>query len=287
MSQAAPVVATDLDGTLLDETSYSAAPAREALARLAERRASLVLCSSKTRAELEECARELAYAAPLALIVENGGAVVVPEDARAIPPGAVRDGGGWLLELGEPHARLVAELAAVAAETGSAVRGFTGMSLDEIASLTGLPADRARLARQRQYDEPFLLQDTAAAPALEAAAARRGLRVTRGGRFFHLTGVTDKGAALRRLLEHWPSPGRRPASVGLGDAANDLPLLQAVDRPILVPRPDGSVSAALAAALPAAERAPRPGPEGWNAAVLAVLRGERLASMEPARAPSR
>jgi mannosyl-3-phosphoglycerate phosphatase family protein len=282
------VVATDLDGTLLDETSYSFAPAREALARLGERGAPLVLCSSKTRAELEECARELAYSAPLALIVENGGAVVVPEDARDTPPGARRDGGGWLLALGEPHARLVAELAAVAAETGSAVRGFTSMSLDEIASLTGLPAARARLARQRHYDEPFLLADSATAPVVEAAAARRGLRVTRGGRFLHLTGATtDKGAALRRLLEHWPTPGQRPASVGLGDAANDLPLLQAVDRPILVPRPDGSVSEALAAALPAAERAPRPGPEGWNAAVLAVLSGERLASMESARAPSR
>jgi predicted mannosyl-3-phosphoglycerate phosphatase (HAD superfamily) len=100
-------------------------------------------------------------------------------------------------------------------------------------------------------------------------------------------GTSDKGKALVQLLEAWPSPGHGLASVGLGDSPNDLPLLQAVDRPILVPRPDGLVSPVLAEALPHAERAPRPGPEGWNAAVLAVLSGARLASMESARAPSR
>jgi mannosyl-3-phosphoglycerate phosphatase len=145
------------------------------------------------------------------------------------------------------------------------------------------------LAQERRYDEPFLLDDEAAAPAVAAAAERRGLRVTRGGRFFHLTGAADKGVALRRLLDLWPTPGETLSSLGLGDSANDLPLLQAVDRPILVPRPDGRVSEELAAALPDAERAPRPGPEGWNEAVLVVLRGERLVPTSgfSARAPLR
>jgi hypothetical protein len=49
-------------------------------------------------------------------------------------------------------------------------------------------------------------------------------------------------------------------------------MLEAVDRPVLVPRPDGHVAEVLAQALPLAERAPWPGPRGWNEAVLAVLR---------------
>ncbi len=99
MSGAGPLVATDLDGSLLDETSYSFAPAREALAQLAERRAPLVLCSSKTRRELEALAASLAYAGPLALIVENGGALVVPADEvdpPALVQGAHRLGPGHL-----------------------------------------------------------------------------------------------------------------------------------------------------------------------------------------------
>jgi len=64
--------------------------------------------------------------------------------------------------------------------------------------------------------------------------------------------------------------------VGLGDAANDLPLLLAVTRPIVMPGPDGTVDPVLATCLPGVERAPAPGPAGWSAAVLAVLPGGAL-----------
>ena len=69
--------------------------------------------------------------------------------------------------------------------------------------------------------------------------------------------------------------GRRPFTVGLGDAANDLSFLRLVDRPIVIPRPNG-VDPGLASALPHAERAPKAGPAGWNAAILAVLAGRLL-----------
>jgi len=110
---------------------------------------------------------------------------------------------------------------------------------------------------------------------LEEAARKRGLRVTRGGRLHHLSGPGDKGEALRALLRLLPlDPHGR--NVGLGDAANDLPMLEVVDRPIVMPRRDGEIDAVLAAALPGAERAPGPGPSGWAAAVVAVLAGESL-----------
>jgi mannosyl-3-phosphoglycerate phosphatase len=117
--------------------------------------------------------------------------------------------------------------------------------------------------------------DPALDERLDRAARARGLRVTRGGRLRHLTGPTDKGRAVRALVEL--SPGLAGArSIGLGDAANDLPLLQAVDRPIVMPRPGGGFDPVLAETLPHAERAPAPGPAGWSRAVLAVLAGETL-----------
>jgi mannosyl-3-phosphoglycerate phosphatase len=101
------------------------------------------------------------------------------------------------------------------------------------------------------------------------AAERRGLRITKGGRFLHLTGAVDKGRAVRQVLALLPPA----ASIGLGDAENDLGLLDAVDHPILVPRADGSIDPTLAAAFPSAGRAPAPGPAGWNEAVLLALGG--------------
>jgi mannosyl-3-phosphoglycerate phosphatase len=255
-------VATDLDGTLLDASTYSWEAAREALEALRERGVPLALCSSKTRAEMEAIAGELGITGPL--VVENGGALILPEDA-----------GARVHVLGVPRSELVQALRAMAAEAGASVQGFAELSGAEIGRLTGLSPEAAARAARREYDEPFSLEEPGALPRLEAAAVRRGLQVTRGGRFFHLTGPVDKGEALRLWLATWEH-GRRPRTVGLGDAPNDATLLRVVDRAILIPQPDGQVDATLAAAFPSSEIAPAPGPVGWNTAVLAVLEGRRL-----------
>jgi mannosyl-3-phosphoglycerate phosphatase len=232
------LVASDVDGCLLDEETYSPGAAAEALAALEASGIPLVLCSSKTRAEMEA-----------------------------------------ILELGTAREILVARLGEMAAETGAGLVGFSTLSASQVSRLTGLPEERSRRALERLYDEPFLLEGPEAAVA--EAAARRGLRVTRGARFLHLTGPVDKGHAFRRLLQIYADAGRRFATVGLGDARNDLPLLQAVDRPIVVPRP-GGIDAELARALPGAERAPAPGPTGWGCAVLAIMGRRRLPAVDRA-----
>jgi mannosyl-3-phosphoglycerate phosphatase len=57
------VVVTDVDGCLLDET-YRWEPARPALDALKKRGIPLVLCSSKTRAEMEPLHADLGLDAP-------------------------------------------------------------------------------------------------------------------------------------------------------------------------------------------------------------------------------
>jgi mannosyl-3-phosphoglycerate phosphatase len=280
VSRGAPaplLVATDLDGCLLDPVRYTWAPAAPALRALAARGGRLVLASSKTRAEMEPLARQL----PLlpSLIVENGGALLA---ARAQVPAAAddacEDGPWWRLARPADRAFLVTALAEIAAEAGARVRGFAAMDAAEVALRSGLAPEAAALALRREYDEPFVLE-AGDAGRLEEAARRKGLRLLRGGRFHHLTGAADKGTALLRLLELMAAAGERPRTMGLGDAPNDLPLLRVVDRPVLVPGPDGQVAADLRAAFPTARRAPRPGPEGWNRAVLDAL-GEAEAAVE-------
>jgi len=256
------LVATDLDGTLLDAETHGFGPARPAVEALRRAGIPLVLCSSKTRAEMVPLAAAIGASGPL--VVENGGAIVEP--------------GGAVLVLGVERDRLLAELPAVAREAGVRVRSFAEMSAGEVAALTGLPEGQAELALRREYDEPFVVEDPPAHDAevdsrLERAARRRGLQVTRGGRFHHLAGAADKGRALRAILRTAPADGD---VVGLGDAPNDLPLLLATTRPIVMPRPDGTLDPDLVARLPGAERAPGPGPAGWSAAVLVTLAGGAL-----------
>jgi mannosyl-3-phosphoglycerate phosphatase len=276
------LVVTDLDGTLLDEETYGFADARPALAALRARGIPLVLCSSKTQVEMQRAAAALETDGPL--IVENGGAIVVPGGFPAPLPAGGRPGdGAFVVPLGAPRSELVAALPAIAREAGVRVRPFAQMTAGEVSALTGLAEGEAALALRREWDEPFVVEEGPGGEArderLDPAARRRGLRVTRGGRLHHLTGPVDKGEAVRRLLALLPpEPG---VVLGLGDAANDLSMLQAVDRAIVVPRRDGGIDSVLAAALPEAERAPAPGPAGWNAAVLAVLEGRTVVPVTP------
>jgi len=268
-----PIVVTDLDGCLLDERTYRYDAALPALRALAERAVPLVLCSSKTRAEMLPLARALPATGPF--IVENGGAIVVPGGHLPRLAGR-RDSDGYRhVVLGTGREALVRVLAEMAEAAGARVRGFSSMSVADLVALTGLDPEVAAQALRREYDEPFVLE-SGEEKRLARGAAARGLRLTTGGRFHHLLGPVDKGRALQRLMALYAAEGLRFSSVALGDSPNDLTMLQAADRPIVVPRPVGRPHPVLAAALPAAEVAPEPGPAGWNSAVLAVLGGKSL-----------
>ena len=56
---------------------------------------------------------------------------------------------------------------------------------------------------------------------------------------------------------------------GIGDSLNDLPLLLAVDHPVLVQKPDGSYDHEID--VPQLIHAPGIGPVGWNHAILDLL----------------
>jgi mannosyl-3-phosphoglycerate phosphatase len=145
------------------------------------------------------------------------------------------------------------------------------MNSREVAERTGLALDDARRALRRQYDEPFvILNETARVwSRLRKEIARKGLGTTRGSRFFHITGKTDKGVAVARLAG-WFHRAFGPSSrtAGLGDSPSDIPLLKAVDQPILVARPGNRYDAETLAAVPRVQRAGGVGPAGWNRAVL-------------------
>jgi mannosyl-3-phosphoglycerate phosphatase len=268
---------SDLDGTLLDHDSYSWAAAEEALAEIERRRLPLVLVSSKTRAEMEVLRRKLGNGHPF--VSENGGGIFFPRGYFPMKvEGAVSVSHQYLcVALARPYAEILAALEEITEETGASVVGFRQMSAREVAQNTGLTPRQADLARQREFDEPFFFTGSAQEQARFLAAAReRGLTITRGGRFWHAFAGSDKGRAVERLMKLYREALRgsgRVRSVALGDSANDLPMLKAANVAVVIPKPGGAHDETLTDALPRAIRAPAPGPEGWNEAVLELLRG--------------
>ena len=267
MSRVALLVLSDLDGTLLDHTTYAFDAARAALERLRDARVPLVLCTSKTRAEVEPIRAALRNTHPF--IVENGGGVYLPLDYFPFGiDGAERRGDYAVISLGDSYAELTRALARASRATGVGVRGFADMTDDEVAAETGLAPAEARLARQREFDEPFEVLEPARAPELLAAIEREGKRWTTGGRFHHITGANDKAAAVWLLIALYRRQLGAVRTVGLGDAPNDAAFLRLVDVPILIasPRVDR-----LRALVPEGRVTTLEGPAGWNAAVLDVL----------------
>jgi len=264
------IVYSDLDGTLLDHRTYSFEPARAALDALRESGVPLVFCTSKTRLETEHWRRALANVHPF--IVENGGAVFIPEGYFGPNAGFdKRDGGYGVLEIGRPYPELRQALEDIRASTGLPLRGFGDMTVEEIAERCGFTSQDAALAAKREYDEPFIGIEEGMLSRVVQEAGALGFQVVSGGRFHHLVGGSDKGRAIRALRSLYEVSWGPVRAVGIGDSANDEPMLRAVDVPILVRKPDGSHLEAVH--LPDLIIAPYAGPEGWRGAILGILGG--------------
>lgn len=261
------VIFTDLDGTLLDHDTYDWSPAAPMIARLRDEGSPLVFVTSKTRAEVETLRDEMGVDEPF--IVENGAAAFFPPRYAGLDlPGAVDIGGFRTLVFGRPYAEVRAFVASVRERFG--IEGFGDMDVADVGVVTGLPPDAAARARQREFTEPFRLADERELSALEAAAAEAGFGITTGGRLHHLMGSEqDKGIAVRAVRDAFAEEhGAQPVTIGLGDGPNDVPMLEAVDHPVLVPasgRPLPDVQSSGVRVAPAS------GPAGWSASLAEIL----------------
>ena len=188
------VVFTDLDGTLLDHATYSWEPALPALRLLHDRQIPLVCCSSKTRTEIEFYRRLLDNRDPF--VTENGGGIFIPEgyfDLSTLPPNLVRIGepGYVVIRLGAQYQHLRQAVEELRAE-GFALTGFGDMTVAEVAELTGLPLDQAAMAKERDFDEPFVYSGSLAEmDTLEERLLSEGFFLTKGA-FFHILADSER-----------------------------------------------------------------------------------------------
>lgn len=260
------VIFTDLDGTLLDHDTYSFEPALPALKLLESNEIPLVICTSKTRAEIERYRRLLGNKHPF--IAENGGGIFIPEGyfTRGFDFDSKRDG-YFVIEPGTPHKELKDALKSISKQTGINIKGISEMGVSEIMKNTGLDEESAKLASKRDYGEPFLIEgDEDAAEIVKDQIYNKGYRYTRGGRFHHILGANDKGKAVRILTDLYKNEAGYIETVGIGDSLNDLPMLETVDIPVLVQKPDGRYDAGIR--LNNLILADGIGPRGWNSAIL-------------------
>ena len=209
-------------------------------------------------------------------ISENGGGIFIPEgyfpDETFIGKfSPISERGYWVIRLGTPYHELRKVIAELRTE-GFAITGFGDLSTAELVKQTGLPTDEAQLCKERDFDEPFFFNgNEEVKEALFRSIRSKGYFTTQGV-FFHLLGDNDKGKAVKILSEIFRAQYGSITTIALGDSPNDLPMLESVDFPVAVQRPDGRHHPSLS--LPNLFKVEETGPHGWNSAILDFL--ERL-----------
>lgn len=255
------IVVTDLDGSLLDHYTYDWKEAGEALSLLRSEGIPLIMCSSKTAAEMQVWRKNLEICFPF--IAENGGAIYLPPDSTADKE--------WRKHtFGMNRADITSRLQN-ARDAGFRFKGFQEMNVAEVMAATGLDEVSSELAMLREFTEPLLWQDEESKKAdFEKQMSQLGLEVVEGGRFLHVSSGCDKGRALLWLKKYYEEAlGCEATVVALGDGGNDVSMLKAADRPVVVKSPVRTYPEVNHTHVYHTEFE---GPAGWNEAILKLIK---------------
>lgn len=255
------VIFTDLDGTLIDRDTYSYKAARGALNLIKSKKIPLVICTSKTRAEIEYYRKKLRNKDPF--ISENGGAIFIPRGYFKFRfKYNKKDNKYYIIKLGTEYKKLIAVMKKI---KNNNIIGFNDMSVKEIAEDTGLSLNQAKLAKKREFDEAFKILEKRKKTILKLIK-KHNLNYTMGGRYYHLMGKSDKGKAVKILTRLFKRGFGKVKTVGLGDSENDFEMLDKTDVGYLVQRNNGSYASEKY------KKGKGIGPVGWNKIIKGVLK---------------
>ncbi len=255
------VIFSDLDATLLDHNNYSFNAASVALDKLKQAEIPLVLNSSKTKPEMQRIRNKLDNHHPY--IIENGAALIVP-------PNYFDNGAQEVINFSSEYQFILDTLSDLKKQ-GFIFRHFNALTAKNVSDLTNLSLADAKMAKERFGSEPLLWDDSEEnLTRFIKVINEKQLKLIKGGRFYHVIGLFDKGVTVEYSLQFFKNKfkHKRIVSVGLGDSPNDLPMLQTVDIPIVI---KSARSIEMKLNNSNAIFSKHEGPTGWNEEIIKLL----------------
>lgn len=202
----------------------------------------LVLCGSRHSDPLQEMRAQLGTEAPF--ISATGSALLVPVGYFAFSVGATETSGGYeIVRFGEKPGDLLKVLHRASQETGIAV------DVLDTAALTFQP---------KTHDPTPLL----------ARIERYGRRWTQDGAGYVISSDQDRKLAVMVLTRFFFQISRRVLTIGIGNSVEDLDVLSAVDRPVIL---RSRSSAEIQRLLPATQVTDLPGSAGFVETIYELI----------------
>lgn len=258
------IVFCDVDGTLIDASRRL--PLAWPSIRDGLSDDLLVLTSSRTVDELIGIQRMADIDGPF--IAENGAVLAFPFEFLESGRGTVRTVDGRLLRIipiGTPASQLTSIVKGAAAASGVIIETPHDADVTDVPPVSPGYGRVTPLALGRTHS--LVLRISGAAHnrlGFSSAIARAGLMMSSGGHWDVVQGESSKGAAVRAFLRFMqPRIVDGARLIGVGNAANDRSLLEAVDERYVMRASDGSVDPALKQLAPV-HIANRPGVDGWE-----------------------
>jgi mannosyl-3-phosphoglycerate phosphatase len=263
------IIFTDLNGTLLERETLSWDAAKPALQKAKKKGVPVIFCTSRTRAETEFFRKKIGNTHPF--IVENGGAIYIPKNYFSDPsPDCVERGKYLSIQLGRAY-KEIREVVKEMRRKGLKVSGFGDISILKLRKLSGMSLKQAYFSKNREFDEPFILENPKQEQKVQEVAKKHNLRYIKGRRFFHLMGDHEKGLAVKILTSLYNDEAGHPVvTAGIGDSPIDFSMLRAVHIRYLVKRADGT----YASKHPDFIRTEGIGPKGWSEAMIKFVEEE-------------
>jgi mannosyl-3-phosphoglycerate phosphatase len=260
---------TDLDGTLLDLETYSCELVRGSVHRLKSAGASIIFCSSKTWAEQEYYLKALELDEPV--IVENGSGIILPGNSDLNMSNKKQMQEHQMVALGKSRDAVLPPLRKAAHLHYPELKYYANQSVEEIAHITRLPPEAVAKAKKRDFSETLFDANphSDAYRNFEKALKTHGLQCIPGSKYITISSSeSDKGLAVKVLIDAYRRKYGEVISYGAGDSQNDIAMLKVVDFPYLVQKPDSSWAYMH---LDKLTKVGAIGPEGWNMMAKEVL----------------
>ncbi len=249
-----PVIFSDVDGTILDYTTYSYTQSLPAIRALAGRDIPLILVSSKTFTEMHTLHTQLELTWPF--IFENGAGIANPDGTYSL------------------HGKLYQELIAykpVIAQICGTVQWADSLSVEELSVYTGLPARKVKDMMARMASVLCIAPHTLDIATINRKLRQYGLAITTGGKFFTVTDSTvNKGRAVQAIQSLYREKLGTIYSYAIGDGLNDADMFNAVDEAYFVGRKD--LWDSIHHACPHIRETKKTGPSGFCEVIDKILK---------------